>query len=128
MYRAWRHLPLLGLLLLPGCEAAGPVGGALAGINILSIATIGRSVPDAVVSVVANRDCSVVRLDRGLRYCKSEEPPPAPPAFCTRSLGGVDCWRQPPLAIPYQRGVADGPVTLTTEQEAHRTRGWPGLF
>ena len=58
----------------------------------------------------------------------SQTPPPAPQPFCTRSLGTVDCWAgadsQPQ---PARRGLADGPTTLTPEQEAHRTRGWPGL-
>jgi hypothetical protein len=48
--------------------------------------------------------------------------------YCTRSLGAVDCWRQPPLAMPLQRGVADGRATLTPGQEANRTRRWPGLW
>src|SRR3954469_13768489 len=103
----------LALFLLPGCEAAGPVAGGLAVTNIGSIMVIGRTVPDAVVSVVTGRDCSAVRLDRGQSYCRPEEPPPAPVPYCTRSLGAVDCWRQPPLAVPLQKGVADGPAGLT---------------
>ncbi|WP_171610914.1 hypothetical protein [Roseicella sp. DB1501] len=119
---------LLPLLLLPACEAAEPVTGILAAANIDSVMLIGRTVPDAVVSAVARRDCSMVRLDRGQSYCRPEEAPPAPPAYCTRSLGSVDCWRQPPLALPLPRGLADGRATLTAAQEADRTRRWPGLW
>ncbi|RAI57288.1 hypothetical protein [Roseicella frigidaeris] len=119
-------LPLL--LLLPACQAAEPVTGLLAAANIGSTMVIGRTVPDAVVSAVSGRDCSAVRLDRGLPYCRPQEAPPAPPAYCTRSLGSVDCWRQPPLALPLPRGVADGRATLTASQEANRTRRWPGLW
>lgn len=115
---------LLLLLLLAGCGAEGP----LAAVGVVSIATIQRTPIDAAVSIARGQDCSVVRLDRGLTYCRPPEPPPAPPAYCTRSLGQVDCWREPPLAIPYPRGVADGPTRLTAEQDAHRTRRWPGLW
>lgn len=120
-----RLLPLL-LLALAGCDPTAV--GVTAAVGVGSVAVIGRTPVDAVVSLASGRDCSVVRLDRGLGYCKPEEPPPAPPPYCTRSLGSVDCWRQPPLAIPLQRGVADGPMTLNAAQEANRTRRWPGLW
>jgi hypothetical protein len=108
--------------------AIPPRRGVTAAVGVGSAAVIGRAPVDAVVSLASGRDCSVVRLDRGQSYCKSEESPPAPPPYCTRSLGSVDCWRQPPLAIPMQRGVADGPMTLNAAQEANRTRRWPGLW
>ena len=116
-----RLLPLLLLPLLAGCEPLG-IGAAA---TIGSVAVIGRTPVDALVSVVAGQDCSVVRLDRGQSYCKPEEAPPAPPPFCTRSLGRIDCWAEP---IPGRRGVADGPATLTVAQDAHRTRRWPGFW
>ena len=120
--------PVPLLLLLPFLAACDPASlGAAAAVGVGSIAVIGRTPVDAAVSLATGRDCSVVRLDRGLGYCRPEEPPPAPPSYCTRSLGRVDCWREPPLAIPLQRGVADGPMALTAEQEAHRTRRW-GLW
>jgi hypothetical protein len=121
-----RPVALLPLLLLAtvACDPAGL--GVAAAVGAGSVVVIGRTPVDAVVSAVSGRDCSVVRLDRGLGYCRPEEPPPPPQPYCTRSLGGVDCWRQPPLALPTARGLADGPATLTEAQEAHRTRRWPG--
>lgn len=121
-------LPLALSLLLAGCEAALPLSGALGVAHVASVTTIGRTLPDAIYSLASGRDCSAVRLEQGLSYCRVEELPPAPPPFCTRSLGRVDCWRSPPLAMPPQMGVADGRTRLTALQEAHRTRGWPGLF
>lgn len=120
-----RLLLPLPLLALAACDPASLGAAAAAGVG--SVVVIGRTPVDAAVSLARGRDCSVVRLDRGLGYCRPVEPPPSAPPYCTRSLGRVDCWREPPLAIPLQRGVADGPATLTPEQEAHRTRRW-GLW
>ncbi len=122
-----RRLPVLvPLLSLAACDPASLGATAAAGVG--SVVVIGRTPVDAAVSLASGRDCSIVRLDRGQSYCRPVEPSPAPPPYCTRSLGRVDCWREPPLALPLQRGVADGPTALTAEQEAHRTRRWPGLF
>jgi hypothetical protein len=98
-------LPLL--MVLPGGCAPLGIGAA---VTAGSVAAIGRSPVGAVVSVATGPDCSVVRLDRGQGYCRPEEAPPAPPPYCTRSLGRVDCWAAP---LPGRRGVADGPATLS---------------
>ena len=71
------------------------------------------------------RDCSVVRWDRGQGFCRAEERPPDQPAFCSRSLAGVDCWADPAGLVNKPRPLADGPRGLTDAQEAHRTRVWP---
>ncbi|WP_149535841.1 hypothetical protein [Siccirubricoccus phaeus] len=120
--------PLLLLLLLPACEAAVPLTASLGVAHVAAVTTIGRTLPDATVSLVSGRDCSSVRLERGESYCRTEDPPPEPPPYCTRSLGRVDCWRSPPLAFPRQAGVADGRASLTALQEAHRMRRWGDLF
>ncbi len=117
-----RLIPLL-LLLLAGCDPTGL--GIGAAVTVGSVAIMGRTPADAVVSLASGLDCSAVRLARDQSYCAPEEAPPAPPAFCTRSLGQVDCWPEP---IPGLRGVADGPAGLTAAQDAHRTRRWPGLW
>ncbi len=119
--RLLHALPLLALLGLGGCDPL-----VLGAVTVGSVATIGRTPVDAVASGVTGRDCSIVRLDRGQTYCREPEPPVQPQVVCTRSRGSVDCWRElPPYATPAHRGVADGPATLTAEQEAHRTRRWP---
>ena len=99
-----RILPLFATLLLAGCHAA---------------------TPDALVSAAAERDCTILNLDRGLPYCRAPAGEPAPQPFCTRSLGRVDCWRgSPPLAMPAYRGVADTPAGPPAEA---RARPWPRL-
>ncbi len=127
MHTPLRLLPLLLVpLALAGCDATSL--GVAAGVNGGSIAVIGRTPVDLLVSLATGRDCSIVRRDRQMSYCAPEEAPPAAPPYCTRSIGSVDCWTAPPLAVPVQRGVADGPLALTPAQDADRTRWGPGLF
>jgi hypothetical protein len=116
-------LPLLLPLLLGGCQALAPfavAGGA-------TVAAIGRSPVDVVVSYATGRDCSVVRLDRRESYCAQAEQPPAAEPFCTMSLGRADCWIVPPLAMPAHVPVGDGARPLNAAQEANRTRFGPGI-
>ena len=116
--------PLL-LLALPGC--AEPAG-AFAAANAASVTVFGRAIPDLVVSAVTGRHCSVVRLDQGKPYCAAQPPPPsAPPRYCTRSLGVVECWADPEKLPGRPPEVADGPRVLTPAQEADRARGPFGL-
>jgi hypothetical protein len=123
-------LPLL-VLVLPGCAPWTQPYSTFAGIaavNTASVAVFGRAVPDLVYSGITGNNCSVVRLEQGKSYCKPMEPPPAPPPFCTHSLGTVDCWINPEaLNGPAPHGVADGPRALTPEQETNRTARWPNL-
>ena len=118
-------LPLVLGLPLGGClETAATVGA----VSVAGVPLIGRTLPDAVISTVAGKDCSLVRLNAGKSYCAPEEKPPEQPVVCTRSLGVVDCWRNPKdLGTAYTE-VADGPRALTPAQEAHRTRNWHGLW
>ncbi len=116
------------LLLLAGC--GGTPEQILTGVGALgvgSIAVMQRSPFDAAYSIVAGKDCSVVRLEQGKSYCRPVEPPPQPQPYCTRSLAVVDCWRDPAALPDAPPPVAAGPDTLTPEQEANRTRRWPDL-
>lgn len=111
------------LIVLSGCQAAPlTLVAVVGGTTVGSTAAIRRTPLDAVWSLVTGKDCSLVRVDQGRTYCRHPEPPPAPPPYCTRSLGVVDCWADPAGEPPQ---VADGPQTLTPAQEANRTRGWP---
>jgi hypothetical protein len=115
-------------LLLAGCGATPEQ--ALTGVGALgvgSIAVMQRSPVDAIYSLITGKDCSVVRLEQGKSYCRPTEPPPEAPPYCTRSLGVVDCWKDPASLPDHPRQVGDGPQTLTPAQEADRTRRWPNL-
>ncbi|WP_376087265.1 hypothetical protein ACE7GA_13630 [Roseomonas sp. CCTCC AB2023176] len=104
-------VPLLLVVLLPGCEAA--LGPAVA-VNAVSLMVTGRAVPDLLVSGVTGRDCSIAYLDAGERYCRPEAVAVVQP-FCTRSLGGVDCWNGPVPGLPPPRPVADAAPGATPE-------------
>jgi hypothetical protein len=124
--RGMKMIILAGFLPLAGCGwSDNLIATVMVGTTIGSVATIQRSPADAVYSWWTGRDCSVVRLDQGKTYCRPVEPPPEPPPFCTRSLGSVNCWQDPDSVPGSPRGVADGPFTLTAEQEANRVRTWP---
>ena len=102
-----RRAFLTGLLLvlpglLTGCGIGPGVGAGIAiGTSIISLATIQKTVPDALVSLVTGRNCSLVHVDRGKAYCKPLPPPPPPPEYCTRTLADVMCWSDPHV-IPDQ--------------------------
>jgi hypothetical protein len=117
---------LAAVLALAGCGISDNLGAAIGfGTVVGSVATIHRTPVDAIYSWWTGRDCSVVWLDEGKTYCRAVEPKPEPPVFCTRSLGTVDCWKDPDNVPGHPRGVADGPTGLTEQQEADRVRMWP---
>src|SRR3954454_22110033 len=100
--------------LLSACGATPEqLASGLIGFGIGSIAVIQRSPFDAGYSTMTGRDCSVVRLHRGLSYCRRVDPAPPPPPFCTRSLGTVYCWQDPSRLPDQPQPVAQGPQTLT---------------
>ncbi len=112
------------LLTVPGCAHWVEPTGALAAADIASVVVFGRGIADIGVSAISGRDCSIVRLDRGLTYCAPIEPPPAPGPFCTRSLGVVDCWINPEALPTPQQPVADGPAPTAAQQQYRHAR-WP---
>jgi len=125
-------LILLMLLLPPFLGGCGPetpvVAAATVAVSGASIPIFHRTPIDMAVSAASGRDCSVVNLDRGERYCRPKDQPPEKPLFCTRSLGVPDCWADPAKLPNSPREIADGPRSLTPEQESDRTRRWPGLW
>lgn len=102
-----RRPPALPLLL---CAAAlgGCVPEAVVGVTAGSLVFTGKTPLDHVAGLVSGQDCSAVRWERHGPWCVTPPAAPAPPPFCTRSLGSVDCWTRPPPGAPL-RGVADPP-------------------
>jgi hypothetical protein len=123
------RLALLALLLPLNACGIGPgvLYGSMAGANAVSTAVIGRDIADATISLASGKDCSIARLDQGQTYCKPAREPVADPPYCTRSIGAVDCWREPPPTYPAREGLADQ-VTLTAAQQQYQARRWPYLW
>ncbi len=116
---------LLALLFgVSGCAHWATPVGALAAAEAASVVVFGRGIADIGVSAISGRDCSIVRLDRGLTYCAPRDSSPDPGPFCTRSLGVVDCWINPEALPMLQRQVSDGPAP-TVAQEQYRNARWP---
>jgi len=126
-FRIWLGA-LPGAVMLTGCGPAAPLAAqAGAALTVGSVAAIHRTPIDAVYSAITGRDCSIVWLDKGESYCKSVEPPPPAPQYCTRSIGTVDCWSNPQDMANIAPPLANGPSTLTPAQEQDRTKRWPPL-
>ena len=119
-----RAITLALLFLFPGCAHWVEPTGALVAADVASVIVLGRGIADIGVSAISGRDCSIVRLDRGLNYCSPVDPPPDPGPFCTRSLGVVDCWMDPAALPMPQRSVGDTPPP-TLAQEQYRHARWP---
>lgn len=117
---------LLLALTLPIAACSDPAGisTALIAVEATSVVVFGRSVADIGVSAITGRDCSIVHLDRGQTYCAPRYVGPEEPAFCSRSLGVVDCWADPANLPPGVRPVADTPPP-TPEQVDYRKARWP---
>ena len=55
-----------------------------------------KTMADHAISLSSGKDCSLVRIERGLTYCKEDEVAgPRPNLYCYRELAGVSCYNQP---------------------------------
>jgi len=114
---------VIALLLLGGCQAAVGPAVAVGAVEASSVAVFGRGTVDLAYSALSGRDCSIVRLDEGKSWCKPKETLPPTPRFCTRTLGTPECFADPAQLPDHPAQLADGPSTLTPEQEKNRNRG-----
>ncbi len=116
-------LALSCMIPLAGC---GIGAGATVAANVVTLTTIHRTVPDALVSLVSGRDCSMVRLDEQKSYCVPKYVPPPPPPYCTQTLGNPECWADPEKLPDHAPQIAEGPYKLTTPAQIASAEGrWP---
>ena len=100
--------PLLAPLLalsLGACEVGAPA--LLAGASLVSIAHTDKTVTDHVTTWAFDKDCSTVSFANGEDYCQdfvteeelraaeAEEAARRAQTYCYRTLGTVNCFRQP---------------------------------
>ena len=108
------------LLLLAALGGCAPV----VGVDIASVAVLGRGLGDVGVSAITGRDCSVVRLDSGKTYCAPRDDTPPRQPFCTRTLGVANCWADPYLVPQRQQELGYTPPP-TEDQLRYRSVRWP---
>jgi len=94
----FRVLVLLVLLLAGGCVPPPQPTAVMAGAPVAE-------------APAGSWECSIVRWDRGQGFCRYVMLLP-PPAFCSRALGGVDCWADPAALPNRPRALADNPPPL----------------
>jgi len=89
---------LICLGLLSGC-------GSLAGIEIGTTVATDKTFTDHIISFSSGKDCSSVRREQGLSYCKEDEVSITPNVFCYNTLGRVTCYDRPDPHNGKQRQV-----------------------
>jgi len=65
------------------------------GVEGVSVMATEKTLGDHIVSYSSGKDCSTLRKDRGLTYCKEDEKIPPMNVFCYNTLGEVTCYREP---------------------------------
>jgi len=88
---------ITGMLLLAGC--APPLGSAavpgLAQFDMATVMASDKTLIDHVVSMTSGKNCSSVRVEKGLYYCEEDEPRVNQKISCYPSLGRVTCYDRP---------------------------------
>ncbi|GAB6054040.1 hypothetical protein JCM17960_28600 [Magnetospira thiophila] len=94
---------VVALVLLSGCS------NQFGGLEVGTVMVTDKTVGDHVISWASGKDCSTVRWEQGMTYCKEDEPRPEAAVFCYETLGDVVCYDRPdPHANPQQRvGIYD---------------------
>jgi hypothetical protein len=117
--------PLAGLLLAAACTLP-PAG--LTGPDAAARPPANRTPVDLAVSLIAGKDCSVVRQSQGLTYCREDEPRLPVAVRCYRSLGDVAC-HAPAAPVPGRPEPIGGPAgraALVPEAAPPSPRPAPG--
>ncbi|MBC8158502.1 MAG: hypothetical protein H8E94_04135 [Alphaproteobacteria bacterium] len=92
MKRLPRLMACVGVsLLVAGCGSVPPFAMLDGAVVIGS----DKTMADHVVSLASGKDCSLVRKERGMTYCKEDEVTPRPEVYCYRELAKVTCYDKP---------------------------------
>lgn len=84
-----RFVILCLLALVSGCA------GYATGVEGLSAVATQKTLSDHIVSLASGKDCSSVRKEMGLTYCKEDEKTPPMNVYCYNTLGEPTCYKAP---------------------------------
>jgi hypothetical protein len=84
-------LTILAVGFLTACSSV-PVYTMVDGAVVVAT---DKTIADNAISLASGKDCSLVRKERGLTYCKEDEVIPHPDVYCYRELAGVTCYDKP---------------------------------
>jgi len=81
---------LLSLIALNACTSQFLVGDGI------SVIATDKTIGDHVVSYISKKDCSSVRTELGMTYCKEDaQKDTGPKLHCYKELGKVTCYELP---------------------------------
>ncbi len=98
-------------LLVVGCDTVPTytmVDGAV-------VVATDKTISDHVISLASGKDCSLVRVERGMTYCEEDEVIPRPEVYCYRELGAVTCYDKPDLRRGDRGRLGDNEHNLVTK-------------
>jgi len=85
--------------------------------DAISTVATDKTLGDHVISTLSNKDCSTVRKELGMSYCKEDSPSlqKDPQLHCYNELGKVTCYRQADI-YSIRNGVEDKSTTYPTQK------------
>lgn len=92
-----RTLILSLVLCFPAACSAVPYYAGFEGVSVIATE---KTMEDHVISLASGKNCSVVRLERGMTYCEEDEVIPKPEVYCYQELGDVTCYEAPDPTNP----------------------------
>ncbi|MEQ8194325.1 MAG: hypothetical protein RIB59_07530 [Rhodospirillales bacterium] len=82
-------LGMVALLMLAACAQYGIA-------EVVATSSTGKTIPDHIVSYSSGKDCSTVRYNNGLTYCKEDEKDLKQTGlYCYPTLGAATCYDRP---------------------------------
>lgn len=67
----------------------------LIGVEAVSVVNTDKTLGDHIISFSSGKDCSTIRKQRGMTYCKEDEIQAKTSVFCYRTLAEVTCYERP---------------------------------
>ncbi len=90
---------ILFLVVIVSISACGPLASTgipgLAQVDLLTVIGTQKTVVDHVVSLSSGKNCSAIRVEKGLYYCEEDEPELQQNVHCYNTLGRVTCYTTP---------------------------------